>query len=307
MVVWMSDEPDVRAWVNADQAAGEFRVRYAELFDAEARLHERRLHAAASVGAAEHVLDIGCGTGRSTRAAGRAAAAGTVLGVDISAAVLELARRLTDREGLRNVSYRLADAQVDDLAARYDVCISCFGVMFFADPVAAFTNIGHALRPGARMALLAWQAPERNEWYTEIDQAIGGASARGARMFSLADQHTTAGILAAAGFTDVAFTDVREPVHYGADSAQAYDFVTGLQATKDTLASLDPAAAEDALRGLRATLAGHTTRDGVLFGARTWIITARTPRRPRGRAPDIEDPGRIGQERGNPGPPPDAE
>jgi ubiquinone/menaquinone biosynthesis C-methylase UbiE len=256
MVTWMGDEPDVRAWVNADQAAGEFRVRYAELFDAEAHLHEQRLHAAANVGAAEHVLDIGCGTGRSTRAAARAAAAGTVLGVDISAP-LELARRLTDREGLRNVSYRLADAQVDGLGpARYDVCISCFGVMFFADPVAAFTNIGRALRPGARMALLAWQAPGRNEWYSEIDQTIGGASARGARMFSLVGQHTTAGILAAAGFTDVAFTDVREPVYYGADSAQAYDFVTGLQATKDLLACLDPAAAEDALRGLRVTLAG---------------------------------------------------
>jgi ubiquinone/menaquinone biosynthesis C-methylase UbiE len=307
-VVWMGDEPDVGAWVNADQAAGEFRVRYAELFDAEARLHEQRLHAAANVGAAEHVLDIGCGTGRSTRAAGRAAAAGTVLGVDISAPVLELARRLTDREGLRNVSYRLADAQVDGLGpARYDVCISCFGVMFFADPVAAFTNIGRALRPGARMALLAWQAPERNEWYREIDQAIGGASARGARMFSLADQHTTAGILNAAGFTDVAFADVREPVCYGADSAQAYEFVTGLQATKDMLASLGPAAAEDALHGLRVTLAGHTTHDGVLFGARTWIITAQTPRRPRDRAPDIEDPGRIGHERANLRPPPDAE
>jgi ubiquinone/menaquinone biosynthesis C-methylase UbiE len=194
MVAWMGDEPDVRAWVNADQAAG---VRYAELFDAQARLHEQQLHAAASVGAAEHVLDIGCGTGRSTRAAGRAASAGIVLGVDISALVLELARRLTDREGLRNVSYRLADAQVDGLGpARYDVCISCFGVMFFADPLAAFTNIGRALHPGARMALLVWQAPDRNEWYT---------------------------------------------------------------------------------------LAGHATRDGVLFGARNWVITARTPRQECGK------------------------
>ena len=143
--------------------------------------------------------------------------------------------------------------------------------------MAAFTNIGRALRPGARMALLAWQAPEHNEWYSEIDQAIGGASARSARMFSLAGQQTTAGILAAAGFTDVAFTDVREPVYYGADSAQAYDFVTGLQATKDMLASLDPAAADDARHDLRVTLASHTTSDGVLFGARTWIITAIIP------------------------------
>ena len=280
----MGDEPNVRAWVNADQAAGEFRVRYAELFDAEARLHEQQLHAIANLRAAEQVLDIGCGTGRSTRVAGHAAVGGTVLGVDISAPVLELARPLTDREGLRNVFYRLADAQTDDLGpARYDACISCFGAMFFDDPVAAFTNIRRVLRPGARMALLAWQAPERNEWYREIDQAIGGASARGARMFSLADQPTTAGMLAAAGFIDVGFTDVHEPVYYGADRAQAFDFVTGLQATKDLLASLDPAAAEDALARLRATLARHTTRDGVLFAARTWVISARTPPGPRGR------------------------
>jgi hypothetical protein len=187
----------------------------------------------------------------------------------------------------------LADAQVDGLgSARYDVCISCFGAMFFAGPVAAFTNIARALRPGARLArlaLLAWQAPERNEWYRHIDQPIGGASARGARMFSPAGQRATAGILAAAGFTDVAFTGVREPVYYGADSAQAYDFVTGVQATQDMLAALDPAAAEDALRGLRVTLARHTTRDGVLFEARTWIITAPAARprtRHRGSQPD---------------------
>jgi hypothetical protein len=55
----------------------------------------------------------------------------------------------------------------------------------------------------------------------------------------------------------VAFTDVREPVYYGADSAQAYDFVTGLQASKDMLASLDPAAADDALCGLRVTWQQH--------------------------------------------------
>jgi SAM-dependent methyltransferase len=80
------DERDVGAWVNTDQAAGEHRVRHAELFDAEARLHERRFQAGAGVGTADHVLDIGCGTGRSTRDAGRAAVAGTVLGVDTAQA-----------------------------------------------------------------------------------------------------------------------------------------------------------------------------------------------------------------------------
>ena len=301
MVVWMGDEPDVRAWVNADQAAGEFRVRYAELFDAEARLHEQRLHAAANVGAAEHVLDIGCGTGRSTRAAGRAAAAGTVLGVDISAPVLELARRLTDREGLRNVSYRLADAQVDGLGpARYDVCISCFGVMFFADPVAAFINIGRALRPGARMALLAWQAPERNEWYSEIDAAIGGALPAAPVCSHSPDSTRRPG-----------YCRLRPGSPTSPSPTCASPSITARTARRPTISSPAcrppktcwpawiPAAVEDALRGLRVTLAGHTTRDGVLFGARTWIIMARTPRRPSGRAPDIEDLGRIGPEHGN--------
>jgi SAM-dependent methyltransferase len=272
----VGDEPDVRSWVNADQAAGEFRVRHAELFDAEARLHERRMHATAGVGATDHVLDVGCGTGRSTREAGRGAVAGTVLGVDISAPVLDLARSLTEREGLRNVGYRLADAQVDDLGrARYDVCISSFGVMFFADPVAAFANIGRALRPGARLALLVWQAAGHNEWFTAIDQAFGGRSVRDARMFSLADRQTTAGVLAAAGFAGIGFTEVREPVCFGTDPAQAYDFVTGLTSTGDMLASLDPVTAEDARRKLRGTLEEHMTGDGVMFGARTWIITAR--------------------------------
>jgi hypothetical protein len=126
-------------------------------------------------------------------------------------------------------------------------------------------------------------------------------------MFSLADQHTTAGILAAAGFTNVAFTDVRGPVYYGADSAQAYDFVTGLQATKDMLASLDPAAAEDALRGLRITLArAHDPRRRAIRGAHlnhhcaNTVRAARARTRHRGSRPNWAV-------RGNLGPPPDAE
>ena len=135
------------------------------------------------------------------------------------------------------------------------------------------------------MALLAWQVPERKRVVQRDRPGHRRRFSPRRPVFSLAEPHTTAGILAAAGFTDVAFNDVREPVYYGANSAQACDFVTGLQATKDMLASLDPAVAEDALRELRVTLAGHATRDGVLFGARSWVITARKPHRQRGRAP----------------------
>jgi hypothetical protein len=153
--------------------------------------------------------------------------------------------------------------------------------MFFADPVAAFTNIGHALRPGARLVLLVWQDADRNEWSSAIRQTLAAGMATptppasGQHPFSLADPSITESILVAAGLAEVSFIDVHEPVYYGRDSAIAYDFVLGLRDTKDLLANLDAAMAEHALQRLRATLAAHDTGGGVFFDSRAWIITAR--------------------------------
>src|SRR5262252_7255944 len=112
----------------------------------------------------DRVLDVGCGTGGSTREAARAATAGGVVGVDISGVAIEEARRLSEAEGLGNVTYLKADAQVHPFPpAHFDLCISRFGVMFFTDPVTAFTNLRRALRPDARLVLLVWQQHDRNE------------------------------------------------------------------------------------------------------------------------------------------------
>jgi SAM-dependent methyltransferase len=100
------------ASANASQAVGQHRVRLAELFDAEVARHHQRFMAAADVGRRARMLDIGYGTGQSTRDAARATAGGSVLGVDLSAPLLERARRLTDRDGLGNVSFLLAEAQL---------------------------------------------------------------------------------------------------------------------------------------------------------------------------------------------------
>ena len=147
-------------------------------YDAELRLHNELFRAAARVGAGDRVLDIGCGAGQSTREAARAAAAGSVVGVDVSAPMLDRARQLSADEGLSNVTYQLADAQVHRFPpASFDLCVSRFGTMFFADPVAAFTNIGHALRPEGRLVLLVWQSRDRNEWATAIRQTLTAAPA----------------------------------------------------------------------------------------------------------------------------------
>jgi SAM-dependent methyltransferase len=284
----MAEHHGARAGANAEQAAewdgpaGAHRTRYAAVFDAEARPHNERFRAAAGITSREHVLDVGCGTGQSTRDAARAAAGGSALGIDLSAQMLEHARRISREEGLRNVSFEQADAQVHRFpAAGFDVAISKFGSMFFADPVAAFGNIGHALRPGGRLVLMVWQARERNEWTTAIRQAIAGGAAMppppAGGPFSLADQAAAGGILAAAGFTGVSFTDVHEPVYYGPDATVALDVVSGLRSTKDLLAGMDAAQAGEALDRLRAALAAHQTGEGVFFDARTWIIAAHRP------------------------------
>ena len=253
-----------------------------DFYDAELRLQNAHLRAAAGVRPEDRVLDIGCGTGQTTRDAGRAAINGSVLGVDTSAPMLERARRLTAAEGLRNVTYEHGDGQSHRFpSAHFDLCISRFGTMFFNDPVAAFTNIETALRPGAQLVMLVWQDAERNEWFTAPRQALVESSPptpspADLEAFSLADRAVTRRILTSAGFAEIGFIAVEEPVYYGENCDAALDAVLRLRHTSDLLATLDVDTAERALDRLRATLAAHHTSDGVLFDSRAWIVTARS-------------------------------
>jgi SAM-dependent methyltransferase len=251
-------------------------------YDDELRRHDEPLRRAYGVQPHEHVLDIGCGIGQTTCEAARLARAGSALGVDISASAIERARELAQAQGIRNVTFERADAQVHPFPReRFDLAISRFGTMFFADPVAAFANVGRALRPAGRLVMMVWQAHDRNEWNVAIRQSLavpGGSAAvasAGPDPFSLADPQAVTGILEAAGFADVAFTDVNERVYYGPDVAAALDWVRGFRCTSDVLSRLDPAAAAGALGRLREMLAAHLSGSGVWFDSRAWIVTAR--------------------------------
>ncbi|HEY3733327.1 MAG TPA: methyltransferase domain-containing protein [Streptosporangiaceae bacterium] len=272
---------------NADQIAmwngpaGERRAKHPERTDDQVRRHTEHLRAAAAVGPRDLVLDVGCGTGQTTRDAARAATEGRVLGVDLSVVMLEQARRLSAEEGLGNLTFERADAQVHRFAPeQFDLAISRFGVMFFDDPVAAFTNIGRALRPGARLAMMVWQARELNEWTLEIRRTLAGSPempdlpATG-HPYTLADPGTVREILGAAGFAEVSLADVHEPAYYGPDPAAAREIVLSLPTATDILAELDQAQTAGALDRLNASLAAHDNGQGVWFDSRAWIITAR--------------------------------
>jgi SAM-dependent methyltransferase len=250
-------------------------------YDAELRLHYAVLRRAWGIQPRDHVLDIGCGMGQTTREAARMAQAGSALGVDTSAPAIERARELARAEGPDNVSFECADAQVHRFPPeRLDLAVSRFGTMFFDDPGAAFANIARALRPAGRLVMMVWQAPERNEWDVAIRRSLGGpagpvpVASEGPDPFSLADPPTVAGILEAAGFAGVSFTDVHEPVYYGPDVAAALDWVRGFTCTNQVLERLDSAAAARALGRLREALVAHMSDDGVWFDARAWIVSA---------------------------------
>ncbi|MET0146772.1 MAG: class I SAM-dependent methyltransferase [Ilumatobacteraceae bacterium] len=257
-------------------------------YDAELRRHDDILRRAWGIQAGDHVLDIGCGTGHTTRRAARAAGAGSALGVDVSAPAIGRARELARADHLGNVTFECADAQIHRFPpGRFDVAISRFGTMFFDDPLAAFANIRVALRPDGRLVMMVWQSRDRNEWDVAIRQSLGGAhgpaalAAAGPDPFSLADPPTVTAMLATAGFADIAFTEVAEPVFYGSDPDIALQWVRGFTSTSSALEQLDPGESGRAVRRLRTALAAHLRDDGVWFGSRAWIVTAMA-RRPVG-------------------------
>jgi SAM-dependent methyltransferase len=253
-------------------------------YDTELQLHNEVLRCACDIRTDERVLDIGCGTGQTIREAARLAINGHVVGIDISVPMIEHARKLAEAEGLRNVTFEHGDAEVFHFPAEcFDVVISRFGTMFFADSIAAFRNIAKAMKPGGRLVMLVWQSKELNEWFVSIQQALTvGTFAPAIRKdepdpFSLADPNVVERILGAAGLAEARFTDVNKPVYYGEDVNAALEWVSGFFYTKNCLQHMDSASAERALHRLRETLTAHATEGGVWFNSRAWIVTASRP------------------------------
>ncbi|HEY3685984.1 MAG TPA: class I SAM-dependent methyltransferase [Streptosporangiaceae bacterium] len=239
------------------------------------------LFAAAAIEATHRVLDVGCGAGQTTRIAARTASEGHAVGIDLSEPMLERARRTTEAEGIGNVTYEQGDAQAYPFpGGHFDVAISRGGIMFFADPVAAFGNIGGALKPGGRLVFGCGR--------DDGDDAFGPLWAAMARHVPLPDpaaddapgpvnftgrEHIT-GVLTAAGFRDVAATPIEVEMIVGRDAADAAGFLFGWGPVRHWLRDADPGAVAEAKDAVTAALGDFADDGGVRLRNAGWMIHA---------------------------------
>jgi SAM-dependent methyltransferase len=271
-----SNTDQLGAW---DGDEGAFWAANADGYDRAVANHHRALMEIAAIAASDRVLDLGCGTGQTTRDAARAATGGSALGVDLSSRMIEEARRRADSEGLDNAFFQQADAQIHPFdEAAYDVVISRTGAMFFGDLPAAFANVARAVRSGGRVALLTWQPLSENEWI----QAFMGALAAGRDLpgpppgapgpFTLAEPDRVRAVLGGAGFADVTLEPLRTGMWFGNDAEGAHRFVLGQLGWM--LEGVDAATRARAEESLRSTMIAHEGADGVVFDSAAWLIRA---------------------------------
>lgn len=246
---------------------------------------------AAAIGPGDRVLDVGCGTGRTTRLAAGVSAGGPVLGLDLSAPMLARARALAAEEGLARITFEQGDAQVHPLpTGGFDVAISRFGIMFFDDPVAAFANIGRALGPGGRITFVCMSDPARTEW-VQVFEAVRAAlplppqdadAPSGPGMFSLADPAVIRRALGAA-FTDVRIEPVEAHGRFGRDVADATEHLLGSGPVRHLADLLDPVGttgtagrtgADQVRDALATALAAYEQPTGVRLRTAAWLVTA---------------------------------
>jgi SAM-dependent methyltransferase len=235
----------------------------------------------------EDVLEIGCGTGALTLPLAEAIGAhGRLVAVDISEPMLAVARQRADERELRNVTLHLGDAQVFAFEpAAFDVATSRMGVMFFADPAAAFRNIGTALKPSGRLVFACWgPLAENRHWLVAYDVAVrhlGSPAPRSSREpgpLAFADPDYIRSFLDAAGFAEISVERAHPMIIGGSPAEEAHQSL----AMGPTARLLDEKQPDDATRGaiardIEAAFAAEAASGEVRLPGTIFLVSARRP------------------------------
>jgi SAM-dependent methyltransferase len=234
-------------------------------------------------------VDVGCGWGDTAiELARKVGPTGKVLGLDCCDAFMDKGRRDAAAEGLANIRFVEADVQTYRFEREFDFGFSRFGMMFFANPVAAMRNVRSALKPGAALMFITWRTLDDNPWLGMPKRVVArflpppgeDAQTCGPGPFSMANSEVVSAQLAAAGFADVSFERVDGPVMIGRDVEQAVAFQLALGPAGEMVreaGALAEARQDEIGAALREELARHAKDDGVWMDSSSWTIRARNP------------------------------
>jgi SAM-dependent methyltransferase len=223
------------------------------------------------------VLDIGCGAGATSLAIATARPDLAVTGIDLSPALVTIAQARVP-----HARFHVADAAHDPIAVRPDLIVSRHGVMFFADPVAAFRRLRSLAQPGAPLVFSCFRDRAHNPWAGDLVAEVTGTPPLPAASyvpgpFGFADPALVADILARAGWSAAA----PEPVDFayvageGDDAiADAVSYFTRIGPLASTLAAIDPADRPRLIDRLAAALSHRHAGSCVQFPASAWIWRA---------------------------------
>jgi SAM-dependent methyltransferase len=238
------------------------------------------------------VLDVGCGFGDTTITLAKAVGPlGKATGVDCAENFVLGARRSAERAGQKNASYRVADAQIEDMGGPYDAGYARFGTMFFDLPGAALRNVRRALVPGGTFTMIVWRRREQNPWlhaaelcvrqivpvvsHEETEQVHCGPGP-----FSMSGADLVSDMLLGAGYCDIVFERSDQDICIGRDVDEAVSFAMALGPAGEIIRL----AGEEGERrkpeveaALRETFEGFSRTDGIWAPSSTWFVSAKNP------------------------------
>jgi SAM-dependent methyltransferase len=278
-----TNEEQIAYW---NEKAGPKWVAMQERLDVQLEPFTRAVLDCVALRPGERVLDVGCGCGSTTlEAAARVRPGGFCTGADISRPMLSRARERAKAAAISNVAFIEADAQVFAFApGEADAAISRFGVMFFADPSAAFANIRRALKPGGRLCFICWRPMIENPWVLIPLRAASqhlelppppDPFAPGP--FAFGDAERLRGILTSAGYSGVQIDrhDSRLAIGNSRDVEDAVNFSTDLGPVSGLLVDKSEDLRQTVRSSIREALKPHLTPQGVVVDWAAWLVRAR--------------------------------
>ena len=269
-------------------AGGEAWVQLQKLMDRQLQPLGQAVLDAMAIQPGESVVDIGCGCGATTlELASSVGPTGRVVGLDISTSMVAVAAASIERAGHDFVTAMVGDAQTvsaDSIGGPVDAVYSRFGVMFFADPVAAFVNIRALTKVGGRLAFVCWQPPRENGWMSNLGHALAPLFPAGPSPdpfapgpFAFGDPVRTAGILSDAGWSDVVVEPcVRTMLLFGSnDFEEVLNGTLRIGAAARLLVGAEEATLLKVRRVARRVLQEQWSDEGANVPGACWLVTAR--------------------------------